>query len=120
VPILCHHLGFPGLGHAGNLAQVLASARLPNIYIKVSGFAYAAPAGGEYPYPAVLPTVRTLYEAYGARRLCWGSDYPVVRYYMTYRQSLKVFRTHCTFVSEEDKGWILGKSLSQLLVSAGY
>jgi L-fuconolactonase len=116
VPILCHHLGFTGLGQPENLAQVMASARLPNIYLKVSGFAYAAPVKWEYPYAEVLPIVRALYEAFGARHMCWGSDYPVVRYYMTYRQSLEVFRTHCTFISAEDQAWILGRTLNALLI----
>jgi L-fuconolactonase len=122
VPILCHHMGLPMLGKGllkENLEQVLASARMPNIYIKVSGFAYAAQVKWEYPYADVQPIVRALYEAFGARRLCWGSDYPVVRFFMTYRQALEAFRTHCTFVSEEDQGWILGKTLNALLEARG-
>jgi predicted TIM-barrel fold metal-dependent hydrolase len=59
--------------------------------------------------------VRALYENFGSHRLCWGSDYPVVRQFMTHRQSLEAFRTHCTFVPDEDKAWILGKTLYALL-----
>jgi predicted TIM-barrel fold metal-dependent hydrolase len=59
--------------------------------------------------------IRALYEQFGARRMCWGSDYPVVRFFMTYRQSLEAFRTHCTFVPEEDQAWILGGTLESLL-----
>jgi hypothetical protein len=39
----------------------------------------------------------------------------VVRNFMTYRQALEAFRTHCDFVSEEGKIWILGKTLARLL-----
>ncbi len=117
VPILCHHLGHARLGRGSqeeNLAEVLASARLPNIYIKLSGFAYAARVKWEYPYNDVQPLLRALYEAFGAQRMCWGSDYPVVRFSMTYRQALEAFRTHCTFIPEEDKRWILGETLRRL------
>jgi predicted TIM-barrel fold metal-dependent hydrolase len=115
VPILCHHLAGIKAGDPDGLEQVLASARLPNIYIKLSGFAYCTHVKWDFPYADTHAVVRALYEAFGARRMCWGSDYPVVRFYMTYRQALEAFRTHCTFVSEEDKAWILGKTLAGLL-----
>ena len=59
--------------------------------------------------------VRAIYENFGPQRMCWGSDYPVVRQFMTYQHSLEAFRTHCTFVTDEDKAWILGESLYRLL-----
>jgi L-fuconolactonase len=120
VPFLCHHMGFPRQGKDSlqeNLAQVLASARVPNIYLKVSGFAYAAQANWDFPYPDVQSIFKALYQAFGPRRLCWGSDYPVVRAFMTYRQSLEVVRSHCTFIPAEDLDWILGRSLDSLLNS---
>ena len=123
VPILCHHLAGlkagSGTADAGpasaGLHEVLASARLPNIHIKLSGFAYCTHVQWDFPYRDTHPVVRALYEHFGAQRLCWGSDYPVVRFYMTYRQSLEAFRAHCTFVSEEDQAWILGGTLERLL-----
>jgi predicted TIM-barrel fold metal-dependent hydrolase len=118
LPILRHHLAGVKAAepppHEG-LKQVLASARLPNIYIKLSGFAYCSSVNWEYPYSDTHWVVRTLYEHYGPYRMCWGSDYPVVRFYMTYKQALEAFRTHCTFVPDGDKEWILGKTLDGLL-----
>ena len=122
VPILCHHLGVvkatEGPPHAG-LREVQASARLPNIYIKLSGFAYCAHVPWDYPYPDTHWIVRAEYEHFGPYRMCWGSDYPVVRFFMTYRQALEAFRTHCTFVPEADQAWILGGTLGKLLAEAG-
>ncbi len=116
-PILCHHMGWPthGLGEARqNLDEVLASAECPNIYIKLSGFAYAAQVAWEYPYREGQWIVRALYDRFGPR-LCWGSDYPVVRFYMTYRQALEAFRTHCDFISPADQALIAGGTLASLL-----
>ncbi len=121
VPILIHHMGHvradEGPPHEG-LKQVLESAKQPNIYLKLSGFAYAAQVKWDYPYSDVLWLVRTLYEHFGPHRMCWGSDYPVVRSFMTYRQSLEAFRRHCTFVPEGDKARILGQTLEGLLASS--
>ena len=121
VPILCHHLSMVRAdGEPSRLAlkEVLASAKLPNIYIKLSGFAYAAEIKWDYPYADAQHVVRAEYEHFGPYRMCWGSDYPVVRFFMTYRQSLEAFRTHCTFVPEADKAWILGGTLERLLENA--
>ena len=121
MPILIHHLGMVSADeeppHAG-LKQVLDSSRLPNICIKLSGFAYAAQRKFDYPYPDVHWLVRAEYEHFGAHRMCWGSDYPVVRFFMTYRQALEAFRTHCSFVPDADKELILGGTLDRLLSCA--
>ncbi len=120
VPFLCHHLGHVSAAEEppyAKLKEVLASARIPNIYIKLSGFAYAARVKWEYPYSDVHWVVRAEYEHFGPHRMCWGSDYPVVRFFMTYRQALEAFRSHCTFVPDEDKVWILGRTLERLLAA---
>lgn len=119
IPFLIHHMGYVRLGSgtlAENVRQVCASARLPNIYIKLSGFAYTSAVEWDYPYKDIQWVVRTEFEHFGAQRMCWGSDYPVVRFFMTYRQALEAFRTHCDFVSAEEKEWILGATLQRLLV----
>jgi L-fuconolactonase len=122
LPILLHHLGHPRAGEPppyAELQEILMSAHSPNVYVKVSGFTYATSGEGEYPFVAAQPIVRALYETYGAGRLCWGSDYPVVRPYMTYRQALDAFRVHCDFVSPEDQAMILGGTLQGLLQCGG-
>ncbi|CAA9383933.1 MAG: hypothetical protein AVDCRST_MAG93-9350 [uncultured Chloroflexia bacterium] len=118
LPILCHHLGGvranEGAERAG-LHEVLRSASVPNIFIKLSGFAYCSQTNWDYPYSDALPIVRQLYEHFGADRMCWGSDYPVVRFFMTYRQSIEALRTHCPFVPVTDQEAILGGTLGRLL-----
>ncbi len=118
VPFLCHHLAGvraeEGVPYHG-LKEVLSSASVPNIYIKVSGFAYCSQVEWDYPYGDTMWIFRTLYEHFGPQRMCWGSDYPVVRFFMTYRQALEVVRSHCTFIPESDKDAILGGTLAALL-----
>ncbi len=118
VPFLCHHLAGARVGQEAELEEILRSAEVPNIHLKLSGFHYAAAVSWEYPYADVLPIVRRLYEAFGSDRLCWGSDYPVVRFHMTYRQALEAFRTHCDFVPSAGQAVILGENLSRLLEHA--
>ncbi len=98
-----------------NFAEVLKSAEVSNIYLKMSGFAYVSQVDWEYPYSDTHWMVRKLYEHYGPERLCWASDYPPVLWYMTYKQSLEAFRTHCTFIPDKDKELILGRNMQRLL-----
>jgi L-fuconolactonase len=122
-PFLCHHMGYPVTldGPSGPaLAAIVASAAQPNIHIKLSGFHYAAPVGWEYPHAASGFIVRALYESFGPQRLHWGSDYPVVRTALTYRQALEVVRTHCAdIIPAADMQDILGDSLYALLQTHG-
>lgn len=118
-PFLCHHMAYPRTdeGPAGPaLREICTSAQEPNIHLKVSGFHYAAPVGWEYPHTQSKYIIRALYEHYGPERLHWGSDYPVVRWAMTYRQSLEVIRTHCAdIISPDAMDRLLGSSLYDLL-----
>jgi L-fuconolactonase len=118
IPILIHHMGMIKAHNKPphhTIDEVLASAHHDNIFVKLSGFAYAAQVKWDFPYSETNWIVRMLYERYGAHRMCWGSDYPVVRQFMTYQHSLEAFRTHCTFIPEGDKEWILGRTLGDLL-----
>jgi L-fuconolactonase len=120
VPFLCHHMAGVRLADPSTLPEVLASAKVPNVYVKLSGFHYlAAPNGWEYPFTNCREVARALYEHFGPDRLCWGSDYPVLRRFLTYQQALEAVRTHCDFIPLADQAKILGDNLAGLLAGAG-
>jgi predicted TIM-barrel fold metal-dependent hydrolase len=119
MPILIHHMGHPKAVEPPPYPQfqeIIRSAALPNVYIKLSGFHYASPVAWEYPFSDCAWLVRGLYEHFGPDRLCWGSDYPVVAMrQVSYRQALEVVRTHCDFIPPEHKARILGDNLYRLI-----
>jgi predicted TIM-barrel fold metal-dependent hydrolase len=102
-----------------SLREVLASAALPNIHVKLSGFHYVDTVAWDFPYPRCRPVVQALYEHFGPERLHWGSDYPVVRKAMTYQQALEAVRTACDFITPADMPRILGDSLYELVERHG-
>lgn len=119
LPILCHHMS--GLRAHGddaqaNLDDVLQSAALPNIHLKLSGFHYLTDQSRawDFPYADTHWVYEACYEAFGTR-MCWGSDFPVVKKAMTHRQSLEAFRSHLDFVSDADREAIAGGTLAALL-----
>jgi L-fuconolactonase len=120
--IMIHHLGLvPAEGPEARamMELVLPSAKLTNIVVKFSGFHYGVDTGWEYPHTKAMWIGEALYQAFGPKQLCWASDFPALTRYMTYRQSLEIFRTHCDFISESDRPWILGRTLAGLLHNGG-
>jgi predicted TIM-barrel fold metal-dependent hydrolase len=120
LPILLHHQGMAratdGPDSAG-LLEVLACASVPSISIKASGFYYGSAAMAEYPYDDQRGLFARIVEAFGARRLAWGSDYPVCSWVAcTFRQSLDVVRVHCAdLLPPDDMGWVMGDTMETLL-----
>ncbi len=55
--------------------RTLALAALPNAYMQISGMHMF----GEHPYRELVPLVRRALDAFGAERLVYGSNYPLMR-----------------------------------------
>jgi L-fuconolactonase len=115
VTFLCHHLGGARVlrnhGSEALLTPLMAVAQIPNVWHKISGFHHISPTPWDFPHRDLLWIVRLLYDLVGPRKLCWGSDFPVVESAMTYRQSLEIIRRYCTFIPAADLPWILGGNL---------
>lgn len=67
-----------------------------------------------YPYPKSLEAVRKLYDTFGARKLVWGSDMPMVERYCTYAQSLQYLVQSGIGIPKNDIQWIVGKNLQEM------
>ncbi|MBL8698159.1 MAG: amidohydrolase [Alphaproteobacteria bacterium] len=116
LPILVHHLA--RVRAPTEIDDVLAAATEPNIHIKFSGFGYASAEGWNFPCADMHGLARAIHDRFGADRLCWGSDYPVSRRYMTYRQSLEIVRRHCGFIAPAEMPAVLGGTMARLLSGA--
>jgi predicted TIM-barrel fold metal-dependent hydrolase len=94
---------------AAAIAQSAALAKYPNVSVKLSG----APLFSSEPYPFrdVTPHVRRLYDAFGPQRCHWGTDVTNSFAKATYRQRVTHFTEELSFLSEEDKDWIMGRAL---------
>lgn len=113
LPILIHHLA--RVRERSEIDDVLAAAAEPNIHIKISGFGHCSAEGWNFPCNDILWIPRLIHERFGAARLCWGSDYPVCRRTMTYKQSLEIVRRHCDFIPPADMAEVLGGTMARLL-----
>jgi predicted TIM-barrel fold metal-dependent hydrolase len=93
---------------------VLALERHPNVYLKTSFFP-EAPTGEGYPFPRAQGLMREVYERFGADRLMWGSNFPVVLKATSYERAFEFVRRECAFDSLADRDKILGGTASRVL-----
>jgi L-fuconolactonase len=109
------HLGFPDAAEAApypTYRSVLRLAELPNVYLKVSGY-YGFTQSG-YPYMDVLPFAQLALEAFGPRRMMWGSDYPPVSSREGYHNALAFMDVLYPGLSAEERAWLMGKTAQQV------
>lgn len=94
-------------GKLVQMPDLLELSRLPNVAVKIT----AAPAYaiGAYPYVSIHPTIRSLYDHYGPRRLFWGTD--ITRLHASWRDCVTMFTEHMSFLSEEDLILIMGQAI---------
>ena len=112
--IILDHLALKlvGDGTAWNtLDATLALARFPKVNVKVSSVPNFSTQ--PYPYRDVVPHIKRVYEAYGPRRMFWGSD--LTRLRGTYIDCLRLFRDEMDFLSAEDRTWILGRGIAECI-----
>lgn len=83
-------------------------SRYPNTYIKVGGFGEFCT--GHFPYEKIPPLFQMAYDAFGARRMMWGSDFPPVSFREGYRNALEFPLNNISFKTDLDKEWIFGKT----------
>ena len=67
-----------------------------------------------YPWLDAQEYVKRLYTAYGPQRLMWGTDWPVHERYTKYGRTLSVVRDDMKFLNDDDKNWILSKTVERV------
>jgi predicted TIM-barrel fold metal-dependent hydrolase len=91
------------------IAQAAALAKYPNVSVKLSSVPLISTES--YPFRDVTPHLQRLFDAYGPQRCHWGTDLTNSLSRATYRQRVTQFTEELTFLSEDDKDWIMGLAI---------
>jgi predicted TIM-barrel fold metal-dependent hydrolase len=114
--VIIDHLGRIGvdgvINHA-DVAALSALARHPKLHIKVGAF-YAL-GQKKPPYLDLAALIRSVIQAFGARRCMWESDCPFQVVKDRYVDSLAVIRDRLDFLTHEDRDWLLFRTALQVL-----
>lgn len=91
--------------------QLVALAKYPNVSVKASGM----PGNSCEPYPFrdVETHIRRVFDAYGPKRVFWGTD--LTRMPCSYRQCVAHFTEELSWLTGEDMELVMGKAVCQWL-----
>ena len=95
------------------VGEVVALARHPNVYVKVSATPCLSTA--PFPFRNIHGHIRRAIEAFGPQRSIWGTDLTRFIQRCSYRDSISMFTEHMDFLSESDKQWIMGRTIANCL-----
>ncbi len=93
-------------------SMLMDMARYPNVFVKISHTWSISKES--YPWTDTHGLVEDVYQKFGAKRISWGTDWPVCLTNADYSQTLSVIREKMGFFSSEDLEWVLGKTALQL------
>ena len=93
--------------------QLLSSlARYPKLYVKVSHPWSLSKL--PYPYPDVAKMVARLRDSFGAKRLMWGTDWPIKPELLSYERRVALYRDGLPFLSTTERKEILAGTVARV------
>ncbi len=118
LPLIIDHLGVTiesvkDGSVSERIAEAAALAKYPNVSVKLSSTPlYSAQ---DYPWRDMDPHIKRLFDAFGPRRCHWGTDITNSLARGTMKQRVTHFTEELKFLTEDDKDWIMGKSILEKL-----
>jgi len=90
---------------------LVALSRRPNMAVKASGM--PAYTKDRYPFAAVHSYLRRAFDAFGPKRMFWGSD--LTKLPCAYREAVTMFTEALPWLGAEDKRWVMGHGVCEWL-----
>ncbi len=110
--VVIDHMADSPVDRPAELDKLLALQRYPKVFVKISHTWSLSKQ--EYPWRDTHAQVKRLYDTFGPQRLMWGTDWPVSLRHATYAQTLHLVQKELAFLNEDDKAWILSKTVERV------
>lgn len=94
------------------LDKLLALERYPKVFVKISHTWHLSKQS--FPWLDAQEHVKRLHAKFGPKRLMWATDWPVSLPRATYAQTLEVVRDKMPFLNDDDKRWMLSKTVERV------
>lgn len=91
-----------------SLPEVLALARFDNVALKITGAPQYVSDG--YPFAAMTDRYRAIHDAFGPRRMFWGTD--ITRMPCSWRECVTAMTEHQPWIPADDLEWIMGRGMA--------
>lgn len=110
--VVIDHMADSPLNEPRQLDLLLALARFPKVFVKISHM--WSLSHDPYPYPDAAEQVKRLRDGFGAQRLMWGTDWPISLKQLPYAKAVELYRDHMNFLSPEEHEEILYKTVQRV------
>ena len=110
--VVIDHMADCPLNQPAQLQLLLALARYPHVFVKISHM--WSLSSQPYPYPDAAAQVKQLYNTFGANRLMAGTDWPISLPKQSYAQTVALYRDHLDFIPAQDHAQIFSKTVQQV------
>jgi predicted TIM-barrel fold metal-dependent hydrolase len=110
--VVIDHMADCPVDQPKELEKLIALVKYPKVFVKVSHTWSLSKTG--YPYLDSQDHVKRLHQAFGPQRLMWATDWPIVEQTSTYDKALKVVRDEMKFLNDDDKQWMLSKTIERV------
>ena len=110
--VVIDHMADCPIDQPEQLENLIALARYPRVFVKISHM--WSISRQPYPWLDAQEFVKRLHAVFGPKRLMWGTDWPVCKQWTTYQETLSAVRDDMKFLNEEDKKWVLSKTVERV------
>jgi len=110
--VVIDHMADCPIDEPEQLEKLLALARYPRVFVKISHLWSISRQA--YPWLDSQEYARRCYHAFGPQRLMWGTDWPVCKQWTSYEETVRVVRDDMPFLNEEDKSWIMSRTVARI------
>ena len=114
-PFVLDHVAKPviaGLPDAAWVRQIRALADRPNVFCKLSGMVTEVP-DRNWTDELLRPYIHTVLEAFGTKRVMYGSDWPVCLVAAEYSQQLHALEAACQELSDAERADVFGSTAAR-------
>jgi predicted TIM-barrel fold metal-dependent hydrolase len=92
---------------AADLDGILDLARFPNVAVKATGT--PSMATDEYPFASIHPVLERTFDAFGPKRMFWGTDY--TRMACSWSECVRLFTEELGWLDGDDLEWVMGRGV---------
>ena len=90
-----------------HIPDLLALAKFPNVAVKATGVPHYS--GEAYPFPALRPYLRQVFDAFGPHRMFWGTD--ITKMPCSWRQCVTMFTEELPWLKGRDLELVMGEAI---------
>ncbi len=115
--VVIDHMADCPVDQPAELEKLIALQRYPNVFVKISHTWSLSKQ--PYPWLDAQEHVKRLHHAFGPQRLMWATDWPIIEANSTYDKALSVVRNDMKFLNDDDRRWMLNRTIERVWPFAG-